>query len=164
MGQIVPVRRVSTSRQMSVGEKRDIRVFQLLFREVIYATDKATSLTALERLKTYVKSDTHAYPERFQKAYRSLMHNFTYTLTHFDHSHLKRDNNLLECFNGCIKPRLRLMKGFKKKENLNRYLKLFLQDYRFHILRGSTMKERRTKSPLETAPVSVPKYCNFMKL
>jgi transposase-like protein len=164
MGQIVPIRRVSTSTQMTNSQKHDMKVFQLLFREVIYAKDKQASFIALKRLKAYVKSDTHSYPERFQKAYRSLIHNFSHTLTHFDHPHMRRDNNLVECFNGCLKPRLRLMKSFKKRENLDRYLKLFLQDYRFHVLRGSSFKERRTLSPLGNAHVQLPKYFNFMKL
>lgn len=164
MGQIVPVKRVSSSRQLTDTQKHDIKVFQLLFREVIYANDKLASITALERLKEYVKSDVHSYPERFQKAYRSLIHNFSYTLTHFDHLHMRRDNNLIECFNGCLKPRLRLMKSFKKKENLDRYLKLFLLNYRFHTLVESKFKTRRGKSPLEIAGVTMPPYRNFLRL
>jgi len=164
MGQIVPVKRVSSSRQLTDTQKHDIKVFQLLFREVIYAKDKQASITALERLKEYVKSNVHSYPEKFQKAYRSLIHNFSYTLTHFDHIHMRRDNNLIECFNGCLKPRLRLMKSFKKNENLDRYLKLFLLNYRFHTLVESKFKTRRGKSPLEIAGVTMPPYRNFLRL
>lgn len=164
MGQVVPVKRVSTSKQMTDREKHDIKVFQLLFREVIYAYDKSSSITALERLKAYVKSNSHSYPEKFQKAYRSLIHNFSYTLTHFDHPHMRRDNNLLECFNGCMKPRLRLMRGFKKKANLDRYLKLFLLDHRFHELTESRFKARRGKTPLEIAGATIPVYRNFLRL
>ncbi|OGM33446.1 hypothetical protein A3D00_00830 [Candidatus Woesebacteria bacterium RIFCSPHIGHO2_02_FULL_38_9] len=60
---------------------------------------------------------TNAHPrEKFLKAVNQLKRNFKYTLTHFDYPGMQRDNNLIECFNGCIKPRLNLMKGFKKKE------------------------------------------------
>lgn len=162
MGQVVPVKSVRRSKQMTSQTKHDIKVFQLLFRDVIYAKSKDDSTQALERLKRYVESTKHQQPERFLTAYRSLNHNFTYTLTHFDHPHMRRDNNLLECFNGCLKPRLRLMKGFKKKENLDRYLKLFLLEFRFHPLKESTFKERNGNSPLEIANASLPKFYNFL--
>ena len=162
MGQIVPVKSVGMSKRMSATQKHDIKVFQLLFHDVIYAETKDKSIAALERLKKYVNSGTHQYEERFLKAYRSLIYNFKYTLTHFDHSHMRRDNNLLECFNGILKPRLDLMKGFKKQENLNRYLKLFLLEYRFHSLKESRFADRRGKSPLQVAGVVLSPYYNFM--
>ena len=162
MGQIIPIKSVRFSKQMSNNQKHDIKVFQLLFREVIYAETKDKSIEALERLKRYVGSDTHGYEDRFLKAYRSLVHNFKYTLTHFDHPEMKRDNNLLECFNGIIKPRLDLMKGFKIQENLDRYLKLFLLEYRFHGLKESRFKDRRGKSPLQVAGVILVPYYNFL--
>lgn len=162
MGQFVPIKSIRRSRKMTPQTKHEIKVFQLLFRDVIYAETKNDSVTALERLKRYVDSHEHEQSERFLKAYRSLVRNFKYTLTHFDHSHMKRDNNLLECFNGCLKPRLRLMKGFKKKENLDRYLKLFLTAFRFHPLLESTVAERYGRSPLEVAGVSLPTYYNFL--
>jgi hypothetical protein len=162
MGQIVPVKSVRRSTQMPDQTKHEIKVFQLLFREVIYATSKEASITALERLKQYVKSSSHTQPERFMKAYRSLATNFKYTLTHFDHPDMKRDNNLLECFNGIIKPRLDLMRGFKKKENLDRYLKLFLLEYRFRPLKESRFKDRNGNSPLEVGQIILPKYYNFL--
>ena len=162
MGQIVPVKSVGISKKLTPYQKHDIKSFQWLFRETIYASTKEEAYKAFDRLKEYVKSNTHQYPEKFMKAYRSLAHNFKYTLTHFDYPHMRRDNNLLECFNGCIKPRLRLMRGFKKKENLNRYLKLFLLSFRFHPLKESRFDERRGKSPLEVSGVLLPKYYNFL--
>lgn len=160
MGQIVPVKSVRNSKQLTPYQKHDIKVFQLLFREVIYAESKDESIESLERLKKYAKTMQN---EKFLKACRSLIHNFKYTLTHFDYPHMRRDNNLVECFNGCIKPRLKLMKGFKKKENLDRYLKLFLLEYRFHSLKESRFKERRGESPLEIAGVYLPKFYNFLR-
>ena len=162
MGQIVPVKSVRISKKLTTFQKHDIKVFQLLFREVIYAASKDDSVKALERLKQYVKSSYHEQPERFQKAYRSLIQNFKYTLTHFDHSNMKRDNNLIESFNSCLKPRLKLMKGFKKEENLDRYLKLFLLSYRFHSLKESGIETRVGRSPLEITGVNLPEFYNFL--
>jgi len=162
MGQIVPVKSVRISKKLTPYQKHDIKSFQWLFKETIYASTKEEAYEAFDRLKEYTKSSAHQYPEKFMKAYRSLAHNFKYTLTHFDYPQMRRDNNLLECFNGCIKPRLRLMRGFKKKENLNRYLKLFLLSFRFHPLKESRFDERRGKSPLEVSGVFLPKYYNFL--
>lgn len=159
MGAIVPVKSVRVSKKLTVYQKHDIKVFQLLFREVIYATSKDDSVKALDKLKQYATSTSN---EKFQKAVRSLVHNFKYTLTHFDHPHMRRDNNLLESFNSCIKPRLKLMKGFKKRQNLDRYLKLFLLEFRFHPLKESSFKERNGNSPLEIAGVLLPKFYNFL--
>lgn len=159
MGQLVPVKSVNISKRLSPKVKAEIKEFQKKFRAVIYAKDKKESLLALKTLKTYVDSSKQ---ERFKKAFRSLKTNFKYTLTHFDHEGMMRDNNLIECFNGIIKPRLKLMKNFKKYENLDRYLKLFLLDYRFHSLRESRLKERRGLSPLQAASVDLPESYNFL--
>lgn len=160
MGEVVPVKSVGRSKQMTVQQKYDIREFQYLFRAVIYANSKEESAQALATLGAYVKKNPQ---ERFQKAYRSLVRNFMYTLTHFDHPGMLRDNNLLECFNGILKPRLKLMKSFKKKENLNRYLKLFLLEFRFRPLRESSFKHRRGQTPLQLGDVYLPKYYNFIR-
>lgn len=159
MGQTVPVKMVNISRRMDELTKTLIKKFQQLFRAVIYADTKEKSLSALKTLKTF----TVYHPqEKFKKAFRSLLTNFNYTLTHFDHPEMQRDNNLIECFNGIIKPRLRLMKGFKKYQNMDRYLKLFLLDFRFHILKESRFEERRTLSPLQCANVNLPHIYNFL--
>jgi hypothetical protein len=160
MGQVVPVKSVKVSKRLTPYQRHDIKVFQFLFREVIYARSKDESVKALDRLKQYARSIQN---EKFLKAYRSLIHNFKYTLTHFDYPHMRRDNNLIECFNSCLKPRLSLMKGFKKKENLDRYLKLFLLEFRFHPLKESRFKERQGNSPLEITGVFLPKYYNFIR-
>ena len=54
MGQVVPVKSVGFSRQLTVYQKHDIKVFQLLFREVIYASSKDDSVKALDKLKNIV--------------------------------------------------------------------------------------------------------------
>ena len=153
MGQFVPVKSLHLSKHFTPQQKHEIREFQFLFREVIYAKTKDESFEALETLSRYLKQNPN---ERFLKAHRSLSRNFQYTLTHFDNPHMERDNNLLECFNGILKPRLRLMKSFKKKENLNRYLKLFLLEFRFRPLKESRFKDRRGQSPLQLGDVFLP--------
>lgn len=159
MGQVVPVKLVNISKRMDETTKTLIKKFQELFRAVIYANTKEESLSALKTLKTF--TDCHPQ-EKFKRAFRSLLHNFKYTLTHFDHPEMERDNNLLECFNGILKPRLRLMKSFKKYHNLERYLKLFLLDYRFHHLKESRFDDRRGLTPLECAQVNLPQIYNFL--
>lgn len=158
MGEVVPVKMVNRSRKMASIVKEEIKEFQRLFRSVIYATTKEESCQALEGLGKFVAGSSS---ERLHKAYRSLKTNFQLTLTHFDHPGMDRDNNLLECFNGCLKPRLKLMRGFKKLDNLERYLKLFLLAFRFHPLKESSFGERRNRTPLELGSVSLPKYYNF---
>lgn len=159
MGQVVPIKSLHVSKQLTDQQKHEMKTFQFLFRDVIYATTKEKSVKALEQLEEYVKQE---HNPRFDKAYRSLRKNFAYTLTHFDYQEMKRDNNLLECFNGILKPRLKLMKSFKKKENLDRYLKLFLLEYRFHPLKESRFKDRRGESPLQLGNVYLPEYYNFL--
>ena len=160
MGQLVPIKSLHLSRQFTDQQKHEIKTFQFLFREVIYAKTKDESVAAFKRLGEYIKFNPN---KRFIKAYNSLSKNFKYTLTHFNHVHMQRDNNLLECFNGIIKPRLNLMKSFKKEENLDRYLKLFLLEFRFRPLRESRFKERRDQTPLELGEVYLPKYYNFIR-
>lgn len=159
MGQIVPIKSLKVSKQMSGALKTEIRIFQDKFRAVIYATNKQASLEALVALKQYVAISNQP---KFKKSVRSLQSNFNNTLTHFDHPGMERDNNMLECFNGILKPRLKLLKGFKKYHNMDRYLKLFLLDYRFHTLKESRFEERRGLSPLQCAGVVLPKYYNFL--
>ena len=119
MGQVVPVKSVGFSRQLTVYQKHDIKVFQLLFREVIYASSKDDSVKALDKLKKYCDK---TQDERFLKAYRSLNYNFKYTLIHFDYPNMERDNNIIEGFNSILKRRLKLLKGFKNQGILKNIL------------------------------------------
>lgn len=159
MGMLVPVKSVNISRRMDENKKEEIRTFQQLYRSCIYADTKEEAKQNLIKLKLYAAASQY---EMFRKAYRSLAHHFDLTLTHFDYPHMERDNNLLECFNGILKPRLNLMKGFKKKDNIDRYLKLFLLEFRFRPLKESRFKERRGQSPLQLGEVFLPKYYNFL--
>lgn len=159
MGMLVPVKSVNVSRRMDEKKKEEIRTFQQMYRNCIYADTKEEAKQNLTKLKEYAAASQY---EMFRKAYRSLAHHFELTLTHFDYPHMERDNNLLECFNGILKPRLTLMKGFKKKDNIDRYLKLFLLEFRFRPLKESRFKERRGQSPLQNGDVYLPPYFNFI--
>lgn len=159
MGMLVPVKSVNVSKRIPNDKKMEIKKFQQLYRDCIYANSKKEAKQHLLLLKEYVRTSPYAM---FAKAYRSLSHHFELTLTHFDYPHMERDNNLLECFNGILKPRLNLMKGFKKKENISRYLKLFLLEFRFRPLKESRFAKRRNQSPLELGEVYLPKCYNFI--
>jgi len=161
MGMIVPVKSVRVSRKLTAFQKHDIKVFQLLFRDVIYAASKDKSVDNLEKLKQYTDKTED---QRFKRAYRSLAYSFKYTLTHFDHPGMERDNNILEGFNSILKRRLRLLKGFKRPGNIEKYIKLILLDYRFDEFIGSGKKKRQGVTPLELSGVILPEYYNFIKL
>ena len=161
MGMLVPVKSVHISKRLDAQKKHAIIHFQQLFRNCIYAKTKEEAKKNLVQLTTYAQESPY---EIFRKGYRSLAYNFDLTLTHCDNPQMERDNNLLECFNGILKPRLTLMKGFKKKENISRYLKLFLLEFRFRPLQESRFKERRNQAPLQLGDVYLPPYYNFITL
>lgn len=159
MNQLVPVQRAHTSNKMDEEIKEEIIQFEKLFKDTIFAKTKQESLDSLKALETYTQTTSQ---ERLHKAYTSLKRNFTYTLTHFDHPEMMRDNNLIECFNGCIKPRIKLMKSFKKAENVDRYFKLYILAFRFKPLKESRFRERRGKPPLRPKAGDLPQIYNFI--
>ena len=159
MSQTVPIHSAKKSKRFTQEVKTEILEYAKLFMATLYADSKETAAQALGDLLIWTKNHPR---EKFVKAVAQLKHNFAYTLTHFDYPDMMRDNNLLECFNGCLKPRLELMRGFKKQDNLDRYLKLFLLEFRFRPLRESRFNYRRNLSPLELGGVYLPKYYNFL--
>lgn len=160
MGQVIPFKSVNR-KSVPPLRRRKILKFKRLFEATIFAKSKEESLRRFEDLDWFTKA--HAI-EKFYQGYRILRDNFPLTLTHYDHPHMERDNNLIECFNGIIRRKLNLFKGFKKETNIDRYLKLILLDYRFHKLVESHLAYRRKRSPLELAGVDVPLHYNFIKL
>lgn len=159
MEQTVPVKLAAKSHRIPIETRQEILEFSQLFHGTLYADTKEAALKGLTDLLHW----TNRHPgEKFLKAVNQLKRNFQYTLTHFDYPGMERDNNLIECFNGCLKPRLKLMRGFKKQDNLERYLKLFLLEFRFHLLKESRFKDRRGMSPLQLGGVMLPKYYNFL--
>lgn len=161
MQQRIPLKNAIRNRYVSRETKEELITFAKLFKNSLYANTKEESLKNLTKLLHWTQNHPR---EKFLQSVNSLKRNFKYTLTHFDHEGMQRDNNLIECFNGCLKPRLNLMRGFKKKENLDRYLKLFLLEFRFRPLKESRFRQRRGKSPLELGGVNLPEYYNYLTL
>lgn len=160
MGQAIPFKSVQR-RSVFYLVKRKVLKFKRLFEETIFAPNKETSLEKFEELEAFVKAHS---VEKYYRGYRILRRNFNLTLTHFDHPHMQRDNNLIECFNSIISRRLDLFKGFKKDGNVERWLKLVLLDYRFHKLTESRLSYRRDQSPLELAQANITSHYNFIKM
>lgn len=160
MGQVIPFKSVNRKGVFYL-RKRKILKFKSLFEETIFAENKERSLKKFEELKMFAKA--HGI-EKFHQGYRILKDNFKLTLTHYDYPHMERDNNLIECFNSIISRKLDLFKGFKRDENVDRYLKLILLDYRFHKLTESRFAYRRGQAPLELAQANLPASYNFIKM
>ncbi|MFH1896028.1 MAG: transposase [bacterium] len=160
MGDLVPFKSIHRKSVPPLKKRKTIK-FKQMFEDVIFAKTKEDSLDNFKYLEQFVKRNSI---ESFYRGYRSLRINFSLTLTHYDHPHMQRDNNIIEGFNSLISRRLDLLKGFKKEDNIEKYLKLVLLDYRFHKLTESGFAYRRDKSPLELARASIPKHYNFIKM
>jgi hypothetical protein len=130
--------------------------------KVLFATTKDEAISSLDDLKRYARE--HQQNEKLKKIVGVLKHNFHLLLTHFDNPEMSPYNNVLEGFNHIIKRKIRLMKGFKKELNMDRWLKFILLDYRFHKIHSSCFKNRNGKSPLELAEVNLSKYHNWITL
>lgn len=161
LGQILPFKRAYTGKALDPAFKQKVRFFKETTERILYANSKKEAEKQFARLKEFM---TKEKDEKLKKAYGSLKYNFKYILTHFDYPDMERDNNIIEGFNSIIKRRLRLLKGFKKPANIDRYIKLVLLDYRFHEFIESRFVKRRNKTPLESSGVILPKYYNFIKL
>ena len=145
VGQLIPFRYSKNALDREIKE----RVEKVLFAE---SKDAATS--ALHELELFAK-ENQGYG-KLNKAIEVLHYNFELLLTHFDHPEMSPYNNVLEGFNAVIKRRTWLMKGFKKDINIDRWIKLLLLDWRFHVLKESAFDSRRGKMPLELAEVKLP--------
>lgn len=161
MGQKVPVKSVYHSRKMSKTERESILAFKSRFEAVLFAETKPESLKKMEQLKAWVKD--HPDP-RFKTALNGLKRNFRLTLTHFSHPGMLRDNNMIEAFNAIISVKFDLFKGFKKLENIDRWLKLVLLDYRFRPMTEARDSQSRNSSPLQRALANIPPHYNWIKL
>lgn len=161
LGQILPFKRAYTGKALSKKFRLKVILFKETVEKILYAGSKKEAEGNFEKLKRFMENEKD---EKFKKAYGSLKYNFKYILTHFDYPEMERDNNIIEGFNSIISRRLRLLKGFKKPSNIDRYIKLVLLDYRFHELIESRFVQRRRKTPLELSGVILPDYYNFIKL
>lgn len=160
LGQLLPFKRAYAGKSLDPEFKKQVRFFKETAESIIYAKTKEEAEGNFKQLKEFMAEEKD---EKLKKAFGSLKYNFKYLLTHFDHPEMERDNNIIEGFNSIIKRRLKLLKGFKKPTNIDRYIKLVLLDYRFHEFIESRFVKRRNKTPLELAGVSLPKYYNFIK-
>lgn len=161
LGQLLPFKRAYTGKTLDPKFKHKVRYFKETTEGILYAGTKKEAEEQLKRLKDFMVKEKD---EKLKKAFGSLNYNFKYILTHFDYPDMNRDNNIIEGFNSIISRKLRLLKGFKKPANIERYIKLVLLDYRFHELIESRFVRRRNKTPLELSGVYLPKYYNFIKL
>lgn len=133
-----------------------------MIERVLFAQTKNEAISSLDDLKRYARE--HQQNDKLKKIVGVLKRNFHLLLTHFDNPEMSPYNNVLEGFNHIIKRKIRLMKGFKKELNMDRWLKFILLDYRFHKVHSSSFKVRNGKSPLELAGVNLPKYHNWINL
>lgn len=160
LGQLLPFKRAYIGKSLDPEFKEKVRFFKEITESIIYAETKREAKENFDQLQNFMVKQKD---EKLKKAFGSLKYNFKYLLTHFDHPEMERDNNIIEGFNSIIKRRLKLLKGFKKPTNIDRYIKLALLDYRFHEFIESRFVKRRNKTPLELAGVSLPEYYNFIK-
>jgi Transposase, Mutator family len=138
------------------------KIIKDMLEKVLFAPTKNEAITSLDDLKRYARE--HQENQKLKKIIGVLKRNFHLLLTHFDNPEMSPYNNVLEGFNHIIKRKIRLMKGFKKELNMERWLKFILLDYRFHKVHSSSFKDRNGKSPLELAEVNLPKYHNWINL
>jgi transposase-like protein len=151
-GQLIPFVRIKNETDKEI--KR-------LTERVLFASTKQEAITSLAELQRYAQE--HQQHKKLKELIGVLKRNFHLLLTHFDNPEMSPYNNVLEGFNYIVKRRTRLMKGFKKPININKWLKLILTDWRFHTLKESQFKDRKNKSPLELAGCQLPKIHNWVK-
>lgn len=135
---------------------------KVLVERVLFATSEAKARQHLAALERFVEA--HKANRKLRQVVEIVRYNFELLLTHFRHPEMSPYNNVLEGFNGLLKRRIQLMKGFKKPVNIHRYFKLFLLDYRFHPLVESKFPKRNGQSPLQLAGCKIPKHYNWIKL
>lgn len=149
--QIVPFIRPKTKLDKEIKERVGL---------ILFAESKDVAMTKLYELEEFAQQ--HQAYKKLQDVLGVIKGNFDLLLTHFDHPEMTPYNNVLEGFNHVIKRRTRLMKGFKKPINIDRWLKLIMLDWRFHPLRESAFAVRKNFSPLQLAEVKLPKIYNWL--
>lgn len=149
--QIIPFIRIKTPLDKEIKERVE---------RVLFATSKNDAIAHLKALEIFAKE--HSAYKKLKEVVGVLKRNFVLLLTHFDHPEMSPYNNVLEGFNDAIKRRTNLMKGFKKPNNILRWLKLIMLDWRFHSLKETKFRKRRNKSPLQLANVKLPEIYNWL--
>ena len=149
--QLIPFKRSRNELDREIKER---------VRKILFAESKDEAINALHQLEQFAK-DNQSYG-KLNEVIEVIHRNFDLLLTHFEHTEMSPYNNVLEGFNHIIKRRTRLMKGFKKEINIDRWLKLLILDWRFHVLKESAFDSRRGKMPLELAGVKLPEIYNWL--
>jgi len=151
-GQVIPFMRIKNEIDREIKKKVEA---------VLFAKSKQEAIDSIEELKRY--ANKHKKHKKLQKLIGVLKRNFDLLLTHFDNPGMSPYNNVLEGFNYIVKRKTKLMKGFKKPINIERWIKLIMLDWRFHLLTESEFKKRKNKSPLELAGCKLPNIYNWMR-
>ena len=151
IGQLIPFKRPKNALDKEIKER---------IEKILFAESKDEAISALQQLEEFAK-ENKSYG-KLNEVIEVIHRNFDLLLTHFEHTEMSPYNNVLEGFNHIIKRRTRLMKGFKKEINIDRWLKLLLLDWRFHVLKESDFESRRGKMPLELAEVALPEIYNWL--
>jgi transposase-like protein len=151
-GQLIPFVRIKNETDREIKK---------LVEKVLFAPTKQEAISSLAELQRYAQE--HQKHKKLKELIGILKRNFDLLLTHFDNPEMSPYNNVLEGFNYIVKRRTKLMKGFKKPINIHKWLKLILTDWRFHVLRESQFKTRKSKSPLQLAGCELPKINNWIK-
>jgi len=151
LGQLIPFRHPKKAIDKEIKERVE---------NILFADTKDHAVSALHELEAFAKENQRY--KKLDEVIGVIHRNFDLLLTHFEHSEMSPYNNVLEEFNHIIKRRIRLMKGFKKDINIDRWIKLLLLDWRFHQLKESAFDKRKNKMPLELAGVKLPKIYNWL--
>jgi transposase-like protein len=151
-GQLIPFVRIKNDTDREIRRLTELVLFALTKREAV---------AGLARLQRYAQE--HQKHKQLKKLIGVLRRNFDLLLTHFDNPEMSPYNNVLEGFNYIVKRRTKLMKGFKKPVNINKWLKLIMTDWRFHPLKESQFKDRKSKSPLQLAGCELSTINNWVK-
>lgn len=99
--------------------------------------------------------------EKLKKVVGTVRFQQKYLNTRFKLPDLIKDDittNPLECVNGILKERIKLIRGFKNPEHSELIIKLIITYYRFHKFTGSKFKHRNGKRPIELNIIKNQKY------
>lgn len=151
LGQLIPFKHPKNKIDKTIKERVE---------KILFAQSKENAISALHELEQFARENQSH--KKLNEVIGIIHHNFDLLLTHFEHSSMSPYNNVLEGFNHILKRRIRLMKGFKKDINIDRWIKLLLLDWRFHQLKESAFKLRQGKMPLELAGVKLPEIYNWL--
>jgi len=95
----------------------------------------------------------HFHASYQRRILKSLKKHFRLLTAHFFHPDLPRDNNITENIVKKLNRKLKLIDGFKNKQNAYYFLKLWAAYYRFEPFTSSKHSYRNGKSPLNLAQV-----------